>query len=536
LPAVASEFLKAPPGPVELLSKEDIRTSLLEEVEGSLGAGSATNRLAEIKEMLRPVVLALPKNEHGNLGHAAVGYALHRLFVLRHGWHIQGLDSKANVWNASSPAGVLSGQVPSYIEDLFEERLAGKGYALNDIAVLASTIEHLIHNEAVSRLGNAFEVHGLPVVSPLDQDEATEVLDTYMLAYILGQNIKNLTFRLDQRLKEKMSEIFYAWPDTQKFVREIQKNVTETASEADFASLAKVVDVVGERFGSFQDLECHSLKAKLLKMEFRGTGRVLLSDFYKPALDGVWTFQESSAYLRSLGLLDESDPTKPSLIIANYLTSEANCIASSGFYKVCCKNECEGLLGELEKKIGSYEATPKAITDIVLSLPSSTVTSKYKVSGNLLQRLDDIAARHHGMVPLHGRLFSQWMHHVYPRECPYPHSTGTSDSELPEEYIDGASPLARASEDEMMQFVAQSANDTSAVHDLPVEELMPWSSEEELFVVHSAIRAHGFWNSQNSSPATRSMALIFAAGSLSFGLLQSLKQGSGEGKLTKYTV
>jgi len=270
--ASASEFLKPSKEIVERLSEDDIRTSLLEEVEATMGAGTAKNRFSEIKAMLDPIFAALPKNHYGHLNHAAVGYALHRLFVLRHGWHISGLDAKAGHRNSSepsSPAGILSGQVPAYIEDMFEQRLAGKGFGLNEVAVLASTIEHLIHDEAVSRLGNAYNVHSLPVVSPVSNEDATEVLDTYMLSYILGENIKNLTWRLDQRLKEKMSVIFLAWPETQNFVREIQHNVTKDAEEVGFGALARIVSLVGERFGSFQDLECRQLKDKLVKMEYR---------------------------------------------------------------------------------------------------------------------------------------------------------------------------------------------------------------------------------------------------------------------------
>ena len=108
----------------------------------------------------------------------------------------------------------------------------------------------------------------------------------------------------------------------------------------DFSLVARVAERVGERFGNFQHQECQTIKDSLVKIEDRGTGRVLLSDFYKPGLDGQWQFQETAAYLRTIGALDESNPSKPSVIIVNYLTSPANCIASSSFYSVCCLDEC----------------------------------------------------------------------------------------------------------------------------------------------------------------------------------------------------
>merc|ERR1719456_730735 len=200
-----------------------------------------------------------------------------------------------------------------------------------------------------------------------------------------------MTLSSAEELESEMPEIFLAWQDTRKFVDGVRSNVTRSGNGMDFAMLAKVAEEVGEQFGSFQDFECKQLKDKLLQVEYRGTGRVKLSDFYKPALDGSWTFQESVGYLRSLGLLDESDPNQPSVMIANYITSHTNCIASSGFYTVCCKNECEGLLGHLEQKIASHEATPDTIAALIPTAPSPTVT---KLSTSLRQRLDDIASTH----------------------------------------------------------------------------------------------------------------------------------------------
>merc|ERR1719183_2767496 len=201
-----------------------------------------------------------------------------------------------------------------------------------------------------------------------------------------------MTSKTAKELTSSMPEIFLAWRDTQKFVHSVQSNVTK-GGNLDFSTLARVVESVGEQYGSFQDFECRDLKDKLVQMEYRGTGRVKLSDFYKPAvLDGSWTFQESAGYLRQLGLLDESDPNQPSVMIANYITSQANCIASSGFYSVCCKDECENLLSHLEQNIGAFEAKPATIAALITTLPSSTVAVPQKLSTSLLQCLHEIAA------------------------------------------------------------------------------------------------------------------------------------------------
>jgi len=157
----ANTFLKANPTQrEERISEADIQTSLLAEVEGTFGEGAASSRVKQLEAILEPIYVALPKNEKGYLGHATVRYALHRLFVQRHGWIIKGLDVGGGHRNSTSTAGLLKEQVPAYIQSLFEQRLGGRGFGLHELGVLAATIEHLVHSEAIKRLGHAFKVHG----------------------------------------------------------------------------------------------------------------------------------------------------------------------------------------------------------------------------------------------------------------------------------------------------------------------------------------------------------------------------------------
>jgi len=479
----ANEFLKATPKERrERVSEADIQTTLLEEVEGTLGSGSATNRLRLLEATLKVMYDALPKNEYGNLEHATVRYALHRLFIMRHGWSIKGLGRHVEGANVSSLAGVLKDQVPAYIQSAFEERLGERGLGLRELAVMASTLEHLIHKEAVGRLGDIYNLFKILPTAQVSEAKANKIFDTYMMAFILGESLGNLTRYDAQVLTAEMPELFLAWGDTQNFVRRIRSNITQTSEDGssmlEFAALAKVAEVIGEEYGSFQNFECHQLKETLMKMEFAGSGRVKLADFYKPALGGSWQFQENIEYLRLLGTLDESDPNSISVIIVNYLHSQANCIASSGYYSVCCIDECEGLLGRLEESIAAPEAKPSTIVAIVEGMSSSTVNSSRKLSAKLLSYLDDIAALHNGKVPLHGRLFAQWMHHAYPRECPYPHMSGTTRQQTPDEWLLESGIDSVATEIEMRQF----SNHTVTTGVGSEDELVPWSSEEELLV------------------------------------------------------
>merc|ERR1719487_1242090 len=319
------------------------------------------------------------------------------------------------------------------------------------------------------------------------------------MAYILGEHLSNMTAATATQLTKQMPEIYLAWSDTQGFVRRVRKEQTESLGKAattdtertmDFATLVKVAETVGEQFGKFQDAECKGLKSSLVKMEDQGSGRVRLSEFYKPALDGAWQFQESIGYLRELGTLDESRSDQPRVMLSNYLISQANCIASSDYYSVCCIDECEDLFVHLEKKIAAPEATPERIAELISALPSSSVSAPRMLSATLRTRLSDIAANHGGRVQLHGRLFAQWMHHAYPRECAFPHMSGTTSQQKPEAWTEGSGLHSVATEEELAQFTSSStATQLEEVDD--VHDLMMWSHEEELLIVKAATMPNG---------------------------------------------
>jgi hypothetical protein len=535
----ANAFLKANPVAYEeRISEEEVRTSLLEEVEGTFGAGAASSRLKQLETDLAPMYAALPKNQHGHLGHATVRYALHRLFVQRHGWIIKGLHTAGEHRNATSSAGLLKEQVPGFLQELFEERLGGQGFGVHELAVLAATIEHLVHKEAIKRLGEAFKVHGHLPTSLLTVKQLDNVLDTYMIAYILNEPLWNMTLHDAITLRQEMPELFGAWNATQKFVREVRANITrfesseeQKAGAFDFALVAHVAERIGELFGRFQDHECQQIRSSMLAIEDRGTGRVKLTDFYRPALDGSWQFQESKTYLRQLGALDESETGNLRVIIPNYVHSPSNCIASSSFYSVCCIDECESLFDHLERQIAAPEATSEHIAMLVSKMSSSTVTAPRELSKTLKDRLEAIDSGHGGKVPLHGRLFAQWMSHAFPRECPFPHVSGTTNPQTPDEWLESTGEETVATLEEIKSFMDSADNQTAPsqpVEDVG-EDLLPWSPEEELLVVRPAIPEE-----QRRSTWVRGIALFAAVMGITYSLVvgwssTSTKSGKGVG-------
>merc|ERR1711981_969440 len=95
--------------------------------------------------------------------------------------------------------------------------------------------------------------------------------------------------------------------------------------------------------------------------------------FYSQPEEATYQFTESVDYLRQIGALDETGRGGPAVLIPNYLVGPTNCIASSSYYSVCCMNECEGLMNELEHKIQAPKASPERLLALVGNLSSSTV-------------------------------------------------------------------------------------------------------------------------------------------------------------------
>merc|ERR1719336_1641160 len=112
---------------------------------------------------------------------------------------------------------------------------------------------------------------------------------------------------------------------------------------------------------------------QLVAMDTHRTGRVPLSKFYGTALNTDWRFGESESYLREMGVLDETSAWRgKQVVIPNYLQAASNCIVSTPHYLVCCINECESLLGEIEDGIGSPTAPPSVLLPLVGNMTSQT--------------------------------------------------------------------------------------------------------------------------------------------------------------------
>jgi hypothetical protein len=81
---------------------------------------------------------------------------------------------------------ILQDRMPEHILSIVEERMGGHGLGLHELAVLAATLEPLVHEDAMDRLRDAYQAHKLSTDSASNDEQVEEVLDTYIVATSLG--------------------------------------------------------------------------------------------------------------------------------------------------------------------------------------------------------------------------------------------------------------------------------------------------------------------------------------------------------------
>jgi hypothetical protein len=372
--------------------------AILAELEQAIGGQEwAMHELHEIETDLKVTFKALPKNGRGAVEAPSVRYALHRFFIQRHGWMVKGLETGGGAWDADSPIGAMNAHVPREIRELFEDRLGNYGLNLHELAVLAGTMNKMFERDVEQRLRIIYAGLNLAIEKTLDLGTAHGVMLNYIAAYIAGPQLENLT---PDYVKTAVSVMRRRYPrafQAEELLLEIRTEMAPVEA-FDFGLVLKVLSRFGQQLGRLEDAECQAMKKQLVSVEHReGSGRVRLGDFYSAGR----FFGESRDYLRSQGALDESNPEDPKVLIPNYLASPSMCLTPTGYFAMCCFDECENLMDQIESGLEAPMATPDKIASLVSSFGSSNRT----LSASLLQLLDDVAGHHGGMIPIHGRLF-----------------------------------------------------------------------------------------------------------------------------------
>jgi hypothetical protein len=404
--------------------------------------------------------------------------------------------------------------VPAYVESVLDaNHNSQKGFSLQDAVDMVVMLNQLIFDSESTKLEHVYHNQRKPVDRPLSFQGLSQVLEAYMITWMIDADPETHDMLVDNRtlaaeiLPHYNLLMDFAKGNAKAFDYKRQRRSASISSvkkphaqdiwsnRYSFEDAHDIVGGITRSFQSFWQSECESMKTALVGMDSRKTGRVPLSKFYNTAVNTDWRFGESEAYLRELGALDESSTWMgKQVIIPNYLQATSNCIVSTPHYLVCCVNECESLLGEIETAIGTATASSSDIIAVVRNLTSPTSIDDDDpphLNAALVSQLEQVASKHGGSVPLHGRLFAQWLHYVFPRECPFPHKVGMVSSVTPSEY--GHDHVATAEEMKMHASNATALDFVDSVGNEELHWMSQWSHEEELMVDYST-ELHESWH------------------------------------------
>jgi len=511
------------------LSAEGIEASLHEAIGAALGS-DGDDRKIEVVQKLTPIFNVLPKNAHGRIERPMLRYALHRYFLRQYSVMVRGLEPTQNAMSASALVtsdGVFRDRVPTFVEAVLEGRFFKKGFGLEDAALIAIVLEDLVLEVPDEAYKSAPKRK-----KSLTRRELQELMDSYVLQWMVGDDAdgQQLTPEDAQESIPQWSTIIaFAHGEIDRLVDKRRQQGVSNAFKPGSFTLNDFQDVVKSftsGFGGWWEQECQTIKSNLMTMDRNKAGRVSLSEFYHKSVNGEWRFSESEAYLRELGALDDSSRSAgPQVIIPNYLLGASNCIVTSTYYHVCCVNECEGMLSQVEQAVQGPIAPPEQVMMAVMNMTEEDDRGRFQ--GHLLKQLDRIAQAHRGKIPLHGRLFGQWMHYAFPQECPVAHRAGSVQAKSPAEFGDEFLVTPEA-----VKKHTKAAKKRADVSDTSVDGL--WASEleaddEELLTDYVEFANSGVLSKVMSSLIGGPAPIL--AGAAVFFLLFTASQGHlGEGK------
>lgn len=525
------------------LSSKAFREEIMNAVGSMLGCGGQPDpeQVASIKASLTPMWRTLPKTS-GRIDRRSLRYLVHRHFMQTSSLMVRGFEptrpTNDSHWGV---ADVLSQMVPAYVESVFESQHSTlNGFTLKDAVDMVVMLDQLIFDSESAALEGVYKDHRKSTHHSLSFQSLKQILESYMVVWMIDASPED--HALLNSNKTLAAEILPHYKELMKFAegrmrtfeyeRQLaagmgKKSKTKDSwnSKFSFDDAHNIVGGITRSFQSYWQSECDSMKSALVSMDTHATGRVPLAKFYNTAINTDWRFGESESYLRELGALDESSSWRGAqVVIPNYLQATSNCIVSTPHYLVCCVNECETLLGEIETAIDAPTALPERLLEIVGGMTSPATLDDDEpphLSKEIKKQLEQIAKSNGGRVPLHGRLFAQWLHYVFPRECPYPHKVGAVSAATPSEF--GDDHIASHSDMKKHAANASSIDIPLSVGKEELQWMSQWSEDEELLVDYSS-ELSGSW----TRPILLCIGLLIVIGGM-FGGAVGLNNKSGKG-------
>lgn len=428
--------------------KRDVGSSQLHAALRKALESVSTERLMHVEESLRPSYEAFPKDARGNLPpHRVLPALVRAYFAKEHGWLLRGLETPGSAIiapgetfrNSHSPNAetgeitdvhILQDKLPELTAALKDATLrpasAASGLSLGDVVQTVASLEQLLLDESLPLLKAAYFLnqHGDENTQPsLVEPDLNEVLQSYLLLFRHGipRNTTDIHAHKRMRARARRSS---DWSNLTQFVSQSvgeSSHLKDASGNFSWSAASSTVLALAQRYGEFQNRECGEMKSALMALDTTGSGRVSLRDFHGAPGHPHYQFTEGEDFLRKAGILsEEPDSELKDVLIANYLLGPSNCIASSEYFAVCCLNECEGIVSEIEGAMQSAAGLASQVADAVAAIKvKRSMADSETLPTELTQSLAN-AADDTGAVVLHSAAFRQWLHRVFPNECPRP--------------------------------------------------------------------------------------------------------------------
>jgi hypothetical protein len=475
---------------------KQLKTSLGAVVSG--GDERAMQRIARIEKTLWHSFQAMPKDRWGQAMPRTVRHLVHSFFAEEHGWLLSGLEPHGMQVNMTAvhQMGILQEKAPAVVDALLETGKSQFGLEFSDVVSVVAAVERLVLDESMALLRTAYKLNNKNTDELLDERALLDVLESYLFVFEQGAKANVSAVEAHQITKKLLAERGGSWADLTEFAQDAQLNYIFSHSDQlnpfmplrfSFLASSQIVEDLALSYGQWQDAECRRMKSELVKLDPDSTGRVPLSTFYSQPKNAVYQFVESVDYLREVGAIEESSVGGPSVRIANYILSPTNCIATSSFFSVCCLSDCGQLMGEVEHMVQAPTASPQILLGIVGNLSLMHFDGEQVVTAELEAKLHTVAAHHAGTVPLHGRLFAQWMHFAFPLECPYPHVLQDSISLSPASWSSKKS--YTSTEEQRQKFIEENAY----VSEQDINMLAVHWTDEEVMPLQEPHQARSFF-------------------------------------------
>jgi len=460
----------------------DEKTSVWTALNDSLRCGSEVQaeEFDAIEEVLHPMWQSMPVDAEGFIEFRSLRYLVYRYFSQVSSLRLRGFEPSDVVNTSSWDVLELSQRVPNFVEF----GLGPGKFTLRDGVVYIAALQQIIFNADSVILEKVIRDEGRK--TRFSSGDLTSILDKYVLHWMGGDSFDGRCFHLpgeqsnvcfDVPMKRELLALVRAQVKGLEFRRNhgfSQSGRGVLQRTFSFSDLHVVANSITKNFAWFYESDCTHMQDALIQIDTQRTGRIPLSKFYAASP----FFAESEEYLSAQGVLDSSVSSREvQVIIPNYVQASSNCIVATAQYHICCPNLCERLLGELEVAVRSASATVEDILAAVDEMEEEHV----RIGGSLRLRLTEVSLRHGGQVRLHSRLFAQWLHYVFPHECPFPHTAGTVSQASAMEYM-GVVEVANHVREEMAAKSGLQASE----HEDSIDWMSLWNEDEELLAGYSS--------------------------------------------------